>query len=82
MKSHPEKHFRELIMLFTCWRNEQADLISSCSSYQEHFRLLKEGIDKQMRQYAVCSEDMNKIEQHLHETEFTDSQYDLVAPNA
>ena len=82
VKSHPEKHFRELIMLFTCWRNEQADLISSCSSYQEHFRLLKEGIDKQMRQYAVCSEDMNKIEQHLHETEFTDSQYDLVAPNA
>ena len=82
VKSHPEKHFRELIMLFTCWRNEQADITSSYSSYQEHFLLLKEGIDKQMRQYAVCCEDMNKIELHLHDTEFSDSQYDLVAPNA
>lgn len=35
-----------------------------------------------MHQYAVCSEDMNDIEQHLHDTEVSDSQYDLVAPNA
>ena len=33
-----------------------------------------------MCQYAVCSEDMNEIEQHLHDTEFSDSQHDLVAP--
>ncbi|PFX12302.1 hypothetical protein AWC38_SpisGene23764 [Stylophora pistillata] len=31
---------------------------------------------------AVCSEDMNDIEEHLHDTEVSDSQYDLVAPNA
>lgn len=82
VKSHAEKHFRELIMLFTCWRNEEADLIGSSSSCQERFLLLKEEIDKQMRQYAVCSEDVNEIEQHLHDTEFSDSQNDLVAPNA
>ncbi|PFX12751.1 hypothetical protein AWC38_SpisGene23241, partial [Stylophora pistillata] len=57
-------------------------LIKSSSSYQEHFLLLKEKLDKQMHQYAVCSEDMNDIEQHLHHTEVSDSQYDLVAPNA
>ena len=30
-----EKHYRELIMLFTAWRNEKTDLIGNCSSYQE-----------------------------------------------
>lgn len=67
MKSHSEKHFCELIMLCTCWQNEEADLIGSSSSYQERFLLLKEEIDKQMCQYAVCSKDKNEIEQHLHD---------------
>ena len=52
VKSQPEKHYRELIMLFTSWRNEEADLIGSNSSYQEHYLLLKEQIDKQ--NVAVC----------------------------
>ena len=46
MKSHSEKHFRELIMLFTYWQNEGADLIGISSSYLECFLLLKEEIDK------------------------------------
>ena len=57
--THPEKHYRELIMLFTSWRNEETDLIGNSSSYQEQYFLLKEEIDKQMRQYAICSEDLN-----------------------
>ena len=42
VKSQPEKHYRELIMLFTSWRNEETDLICSSSSYQERYLLLKE----------------------------------------
>ena len=26
-ESHPEKHYRELLMLFTAWRNEDSDLL-------------------------------------------------------
>ena len=48
VKSQPEKHYRELIMLFTSWRNEEADLIGNSSSYQDRYLLLKEQIDKQM----------------------------------
>ena len=33
VKSNPENHYRELIMLFTSWRNEETDLIGSSSSY-------------------------------------------------
>ena len=34
--SQPEKHYRELIMLFTPWRNEETDLISL--SHGRYFR--------------------------------------------
>ena len=81
VKSQPEKHYRELLMLFTSWRNEETDLIGNSSSYQEHYFLLKEQIDKPMMQYAVCSEDLNEIEQDLHNTDYNYEQFDPIAPN-
>ena len=57
----PEKHYRELIMLFTPWRNEETDLIANCSSYQVRFFILKDIINEQVTQYAICSDDLNKI---------------------
>ena len=68
-------------MLFTSWRNEETDLMGNSSSYQEYYLLLKEQIDKQMMQYAVCSEDLNEIEQDLHNTDYNDEQFDPIAPN-
>ena len=81
VKSQPEKHYRELIMLFTSWRNEEADLIGSSSSYQEHYFLLKERIDNQMLQYAICSEDLTEIELHLQNADCNEDQFNLIAPN-
>lgn len=63
-ESHPKKHFRELIMLFTAWRNEEVDLMSN-ASFQEHFLLLKDAIDEQIDQYAVCSEEISQIQEQL-----------------
>ena len=70
-------------MLFTSWRNEEADLIGSSSSYQEHYLLLKEQIDKQMLQYAICSEDLRtEIELRLQNADHYEDQFNLIAPNA
>jgi len=77
----PEKHYRELIMLFTSWRNENTDLIGNCSSYQEHCLPLKAKIDEQMKLYAVCSQDLNEIEEQLSNMEENDDNYDMIAPN-
>ena len=77
----PEKHYRELIMLFTSWRNENTDLIGNCSSYQEHCLLLKAKIDEQMKLYAVCSQDLNEIEEQLSNMEENDDSCDMIAPN-
>ena len=73
-----EKHYRELIMLFTPWRNEQNDLIGNYSSFQEHYVARHDEITEQMRQYAVCSEDLNAIQHHLQECD--DDLYDTIAP--
>ena len=56
-EAQPEKHYRELIMLFTPWRNEQTDLMGSFS-FEEHYIARYNEISEQMRQYAVCSEDL------------------------
>ena len=34
-----------------------------------------------MGQYAICSEDLNEIEEQLHNTDHTDDQFDSIAPN-
>jgi hypothetical protein len=76
--AQPEKHYRELIMLFTPWRNEQTDLMGTFSSYQEHYIARYNEISEQMRQYAVCTEDLNEIQNHLQECD--DDLYDTIAP--
>ena len=78
----PEKHYRERIMLFTSWRSENTDLIRNCSSYEEHFLLIKDKIANQMKQYAICSEDLDKVQQQLSNTEGSNDLYDyaMIAP--
>ena len=77
-ETQPEKHYRELIMLFTPWRNEQTDLMRNYSSFQEHYIARYDEINEQMKQYAVCSEDLNEIQHHLQECD--DDLYDTIAP--
>ena len=81
VKSQPEKHYRELIMLFTSWRNEEADLIGNSSSYQDRYLLLKEQIDKHMLQYAICGEDLTEIELHLQNADCNEDQLNLIIPS-
>ncbi len=72
-----EKYYRELIMLFTSWRNEETDLIGSCSSYQERYNQLYNEIKTKMQEYAVCDQDFNELQQQIHaETDV----FDTIAP--
>ena len=76
-EAQPEKHYRELLMLFIPWRNEETDLISHYSSFQEHYLARQDEISEQMKQYAVCSEDLNDIQEHLNDDDNED-QFDSV----
>ena len=76
-ESDPKKHFRELLMLFTSWRNENTDLLNGYSSYQERFVNIQKMVDEQMKQYAVCEEDFNEIQMEISKIE---DRYDAIAP--
>ena len=78
-EAQPEKHYRELLMLFTPWRNGETDLTSHYSSFQEHYLARHDKINEQMKQYAVCSEDLNDIQEHLNDNDNED-QFDSNAP--
>ena len=36
-EAQPEKHYRELLMLFTSWRNKETDLLKNYSTFEEHY---------------------------------------------
>ena len=78
-EAQPEKHNRELLMLFTPWRNEETDLISHYFSFQEHYLARHDEINEQMKQYSVCSEDLSDIQEHLNNDDNED-QFDSIAP--
>ncbi|CAB3988639.1 ATP-dependent DNA helicase PIF1 [Paramuricea clavata] len=67
-------------MLFTSWRNEITDLLGNCTSYQQHYLQVKNTIDEQMKCHAMCSEDLDAIQDQLNNVEDDDENYDLIAP--
>lgn len=76
-ETDPEKHYPELVMLFTAWRNEEVDLLGPYSSYQEQYNAISKAINEQMKQYTVCNEDLNEIQQQINTLE---ESYDTIAP--
>jgi len=78
-EAHPEKYYRELIMLFTSWRNEQIDLIENCSTFEERFFHLKDQISTQMSQYAIFAEQLDEIHENLNE--INEEHFDTIAPD-
>lgn len=59
----------------------ETDLLAGCPSYQAHFFLVKDIINKQMKQYAVCSDALDKIdEQIIIGLDENVEQFDSIAP--
>ena len=53
-EAQPEKHYHKLLVLFTPWRNEETNLISHYSSFQQHYLARHDEINEQTKEYAVC----------------------------
>ena len=80
-ESDPEKHYRELLMLFSAWRNESTDLLEGCETYMERCQMLREQINYQIRQYAAYSEQLEEVVNDVQSIEMNDDMWDTVAPN-
>ncbi|KAK3097672.1 hypothetical protein FSP39_011969 [Pinctada imbricata] len=79
VKTDPENHYRERLLLFMPWRDESVDLLNGHNSYQEHYRQVHLLVDNKANFYEKNIDD---IERAMQEAEEEFAQHDEIAPNA
>lgn len=77
----PENYYREQLMLYTPWRNENNDLNKNCQTYQERYEQLESVVSKSRQQYECHTEILDKAEEDIMNNQLDDSS-EPVAPNA
>ena len=78
-KVDSENFYREQLMLFTPWRNEEKDLLNGYKTYQDRFNLLDHKILLKRKEYDSHSELIYEVEEAA-ETQNIDI-WDDVCPN-
>ena len=78
-KRDPENYFREQLMLFVPWRNEQKDLIGSFGTYEARYNSVQTSLVSKKNEYEHHAEEL-EIARQMMENEERD--YDQIAPNA
>ena len=78
-EKEPENYYREQLMLYTPWRNEQKDLIKDCQTYQERYQQVELIVNSNKEQYDHHSDILEKAIEDLNENDNTSD--DPVAPN-
>ena len=79
---NPEKHYRELVMLFVPWRNETADLYGGFHSYQNHYTAKRDSILKLLEVYSPGRAAVEEAISISHEIELENLENYAVAHNA
>jgi len=64
-----ENDYREQLMLYTSWRNEQKDLIKECQTYQERYQQVESIVNSNKEQYEYHSHILEKAIEDLTETD-------------
>ncbi|PJE78258.1 ATP-dependent RecD-like DNA helicase [invertebrate metagenome] len=77
--TNAENHYREKLLLFVPWRNEEQDLLSGHESYEEHFNSRQQQILPIIDKYEHHVEELD-MARHQAEEDIV-SEFDTVAPN-
>ena len=77
----PENHYREQLMLYSAWRNENTDLLGGCETYQQRFSQIQEVVISNRQNYEYHSEILDKAMEDL-DNDFAENMSNSVAPNA
>ena len=78
-KNDSENYYRERLMLFIHWRNEEKDLISGFETFEAHYKALKISIESKSNEYEHHTEELELARQMMEDE---DNAYDQIAPNA
>ena len=79
LKVDPENYYRELLMLFHPWRNEETDLLKNYKTYKEHFEAVSAEVQSKKKEYDANTEVLDEVEAAT-ETQIIDN-FDDVSPN-
>ena len=77
LKSDEENHYREKLLLFLPWRNEETDLLRNFTTYKAHFNSIQHMIDCKCKEYE---HHMEELEQARNLAEADHEAYDELAP--
>ena len=77
-KTDEENHFREMLLLFLPWRNEDTDLISTYKTYKDHYTAVRGWIDCKCREYENHVEEL-QLAKEMAENDMQDA-FDEIAP--
>ena len=78
-KRDPENYFREQLMLFVPWRNEQKDLMGSFGTYEARYNSVQTSLVSKRNEYEHHAEELEVARQMMENEE---RNYDQIAPNA
>jgi hypothetical protein len=77
-KTDEENHYREKMLLFHPWRNEETDLLGNFSTYKEHYESMKHMIDHKCATYEHHADEL-ELARDLAEAEY--DAFDEIAPS-
>ena len=78
----PEKHYRELVMLFIPWRNEEVDVLGGHSTYHEHYLEKKDAILVLLERYSPGRAAVEDAIETINAMEVEEIENTAVAPQA
>ena len=78
-KVDSENYYREQLMLFHPWRNEEQDFLNGFKTFKDHFKAIEKEIQTKKAEYDASHELLEEIEKAV-ETEVIDC-FDDVCPN-
>ena len=65
LKKDPENHYREQLMLFMPWRNEQKDLLGPFETYTAHYNSMKISLEAKRNEYEHHTEELELARQMM-----------------
>ena len=66
-KKDPENYFREQLMLFLPWRNEQKDLLGSFDTYEAHYNSVQTSLIPNRNEYEHHIEELELARQMMED---------------
>ena len=75
-----EKHYREILMLYTAWRQEEVDLIGTATSYKNRYFEIKDIVEGLRCQYEPHADELDEAVHDIERENGLQNAWDEIAP--